>query len=198
MTRSSARRATASRPPARSARPPKRSPTTMIAIGVVALVLVAAIGLAIARNVGRNVGEKFPDQGVGLHLANAEDTPPVDWNSDPPTSGYHWGGGTAPWGIFNEPIGDTFTVHNLEHGGIVIHYRQGIDQPTLDQLTGLGRELLRQNQCLVMIPRAEPMDAPIIVTAWTYMLKLESFDAAAIREFFQAHIGRGPEAVCTP
>jgi hypothetical protein len=36
------------------------------------------------------------------------------------------------------------------------------------------------------------------VTAWTYMLKLDSADTNAITEFFANRVGRGPEAVCRP
>ena len=179
----------------------RRKSNTGIYIGgaLVAAVIIAAIGLALARTSGSSAGEKIPDQGPGLHLQNADDPLPVAWNSNPPTSGYHWGGGTAPWGIFTEPISDTLTVHNLEHGGVVIHYRKDLDQATVGQLADLARELQRQNPCLVMLPRpVDKSDAPIMLTAWNYLLRLQSFDAEAIRGFFNAHIGRGPEAVCTP
>jgi hypothetical protein len=194
MTRRSSRR-----PPSRAAQRRKNNTGMYIGIGVAALVLVAAIGFALNRTAGRNVGERIADQGQGLHLQNPEDPLPAPWNSNPPTSGYHWGGGTAPWGIFTEPIGDTYTVHNIEHGGVVIHYRQGLDQPTVDELTEIARGLLQQNPCVVMVPRpADQIDSPIVLTAWNYLLRLDSPDEAAIREFFDAHIGRGPEAVCRP
>lgn len=193
MTRKSTRR-----PPANAARR-KSNTNTYIGVGVAVVVLLAALGFALARSAGRNVGEKIPDQGVGLHTQNPEDPIPVAWNSNPPTSGYHWGGGTAPWGVFTEPIADTYTVHNIEHGGVIIHYRQGLDGATVDRLTSLARELLRQNPCLVMVPRpADQIDSPVVLTAWTYLMRLDGFDEAAIREFFSAHIGRGPEAVCRP
>lgn len=197
MSRSSTRRSSNNRRPAAARR--KNNTNTYIGIGIVALVLVVAIGFALARSAGRNVGERIPDMGVSLHLPNAEDIPPVPYNSNPPTSGYHWGSGTAPWGILNELVPDTLTVHNIEHGGVVIHYRQGLDQPTLDQLTGVARSLLQENPCVVMVPRpADQIDTPIVLTAWNYLLRLETVDEAAIREFFNAHIGRGPEAVCRP
>ncbi|HWQ12006.1 MAG TPA: DUF3105 domain-containing protein [Roseiflexaceae bacterium] len=194
MTRSS-RRPSRSRGPARR----KSNTSTYIGIAVVAAVLLAAIGFALARTAGPNVGERVPDQGQGLHLQNPDDTPPVAWNSNPPTSGYHWGGGTAPWGIHSEPIQDTLTVHNIEHGGVIIHYRQGLDQASVDRLTEIARGLLRQNPCVVMVPRpADQIDAPVVLTAWNYLLRLQSVDEAAIRAFFNAHIGRGPEAACRP
>jgi hypothetical protein len=196
MTRSSTRRSSSRRT---SVARRKSNTSTYIGIGVVVTILVAAIGFAVWRGASRNVGERIPDMGVSLHLPNAEDIPPVPYNSNPPTSGYHWGGGTAPWGILNEPVPDTLTVHNIEHGGIVIHYRQGLDQATLDQLTGVARGLLQENPCVVMVPRpAEQLDTPIALTAWNYLMRLETVDEESIRAFFDAHIGRGPEAVCRP
>ena len=195
MSRSTARRSSGRRTAARR----KNNNSTYIGIGLVALVLIAAIAFALSRSAGRNVGEKYPDQGVSLHLANAEDVPPVGYNSNPPTSGYHWGGGTAPWGILTEPVADTLSVHNIEHGGIIIHYRQDLDQATVAQLTSVARELLQQNPCVVMLPRpTDQLDSPIALTAWTYLLRLDTVDADAIRAFFNAHIGRGPEAACRP
>ncbi|MEN9935364.1 MAG: hypothetical protein RLZZ387_1943 [Chloroflexota bacterium] len=194
MSRSSTRR-----PPARAAAKRKSNTGLIVGVGIAAVVLVAAIGLALARTAERNIGQKIADQGQGLHIQNPDDPLPAPWNSNPPTSGYHWGGGTAPWGILTEPVADTLTVHNIEHGGIVIHYRQGLDQAAVVELTEVARGLLRQNPCVVMAPRADDsIDSPIVLTAWNYLLPLEGVDAEQIRAFFSAHIGRGPEAVCRP
>ena len=43
------------------------------------------------------------------------------WNSSPPTSGPHYGV-PAVWDFYDEPVPLVQTVHNLEHGGVVIHY----------------------------------------------------------------------------
>ena len=51
-----------------------------------------------------------------------------DWNTDPPTSGEHFGFdnnqqlGTTIWGAWEEPLQMARVVHNLEHGGIFIFY----------------------------------------------------------------------------
>ena len=199
MSRSSTRRSTSRNTSRSTARRKKNNTGTYIGIGVVALILVVAIGFAIYRSASRNVGERIADMGVSLHLANPEDVPPVPYNSNPPTSGYHWGGGTAPWGILNEPVPDTLTVHNIEHGGVIIHYREGLEQATVDQLTEVARDLLRRNPCVVMLPRpADQIDTPIVLTAWNYLMRLETVDRESIEEFFNAHIGRGPEPVCRP
>jgi hypothetical protein len=163
------------------------------------VVLLAALGLGIARTFSRNVGEQIANQGHGLHLQNAEDPLPVAWNSNPPTSGYHWGAGTAPWGVHTTPLPDTMTLHNIEHGGINIFYREGLDPAQLEQLTAQARELLRENPCVVLAPRpADQMDTPIVLTAWNYLLRLEAPDQGVTRQFFDAHIGRGPERECLP
>ena len=175
-----------------------RNVPLLIGLGAAALVIIVAAGFTVARNIGANVGEHIPDLGPSLHIQTPTDPHPP-YNSNPPTSGYHVGSMVAPWGVQTQPISDEITVHNLEHGGVIIHYRQGLDQATVDQLTGLTRELQQQNPCIILLPRpAQQLDVPIAVTAWNYLLKLQSFDADAIRSFFRAHVGRGPEPICRP
>jgi hypothetical protein len=162
-------------------------------------VIGLAVFFSLSRNTGSAAGTHIADQGPSLHLQNPEDPLPVPYNSNPPTSGYHWGGGVAPWGVQNRPLADTITVHNLEHGGVIIHYREDLDAISVSQLAELTRTLQRRNPCIIMQPRvAAQIDSPVIVTAWTYMLKLDSADTNAITEFFSDRVGRGPEAVCRP
>lgn len=171
----------------------------LIGGGVIVLIIAASLYLAVSRNTGQAVGVRIDDVGPSLHLQTPNDPLPVPYNSNPPTSGYHWGGGVAPWGVQTNPISDTITVHNIEHGGVIIHYREGLDQPTIDKLADLTRDLQRQNPCIILVPRpSAKLDVPIVMTAWNYMLKLDTFDAASIQGFFKAHIGHGPEAVCQP
>lgn len=141
--------------------------------------------------------ELIPSLGDSLHL-NAPDQPlPEAYNSNPPTSGWHWGGGAEGPGVKTTPISDTITVHSLEHGFVIIHYRQDTDQATVDRLATLTRQLQQLNPCIILEPRpVANLDVPIAVTSWTYLLKLDGYDENAIRGFFQRHVGRGPEQVC--
>jgi hypothetical protein len=179
----------------------KKTNTPLI-IGIVAAVVIVmvAVGIALSRGSGgASLNEQqFPN------LVPAPDNPHIaevtsphgPYNSNPPTSGWHYGGGTGPWGVSTQPIPDELTVHNLEHGGVVIHYRQGLDQATVDQLTTLTRQLQQQSPCIVLVPRpSDKLDTPIAVTAWTWLMKLNSFDAAAIGAFFRKHVDQGPEHV---
>ena len=169
-------------------------------VGVV-LIMVAA-GIALSRSsASANIAgqQQFPNlvpPPTSPHIAEVT-SPHGPYNSNPPTSGWHYGGGTAPWGVQTQPIADELSVHNLEHGGVIIHYRQGLDQATVDQLTSLTRELQQQSPCIVLLPRpADKMtESPIAVTAWTWLLRQDSFDAGTIRAFFRAHVDQGPEHV---
>src|SRR3982750_2986893 len=154
---------------------------TLLIGGAVAVVLIIlAAGLALSRSGGGNIAgqEQFANL-VPLpgnpHIAQVT-SPHGPYNSNPPTSGWHYGGGTAPWGVQTQPIADELSVHNLEHGGVIIHYRQGLDQATVDQLTSLTRELQQQSPCIVLLPRpADKMtESPIAMTAWTWLLRLDS------------------------
>src|SRR3989344_4007834 len=60
-------------------------------------------------------------------------SPRPDYNSNPPTSGNHYGT-PANWGVYNEPLPDEHLVHNLEHGGIWISYRDPSDQDLIGKL----------------------------------------------------------------
>jgi hypothetical protein len=172
--------------------------TLIIGAAVIVLVILVAVGLSFSRNIGVVAPEHVADMGIANpHIQNPTDPHPP-YNSNPPTSGYHWGGGTAPWGVQTQPIADEFTVHNLEHGGVIIHYRQNLDKATVDQLTTLARELQQSNPCIILVPRpVDKLDVPIAVTSWTYLLKLQTFDANSIRAFYKSHVGYdGPEKIC--
>ena len=197
MSQSSARRASG-----RQARrkPQRKSNTPMIVGGVIALVVVLVIlGIVLsgggAAQIGQQIEPQTPPQ--GQHIQNVTDPHPT-YTSNPPTYGYHFVSPANP-GVYTQPIPDEVTVHNLEHGFIIIHYRQDLDAATVTQLTTLTRELQQQNSCVILEPRAvDKLEVPIAMTAWNWLLKLPSYDPTSIRAFFKAHIGRGPEAVCRP
>jgi len=198
MSQTSARRA-GGRQVQRKKSNSNRSLIIAVVVGVVIIMVVAGLALSRGSSGGPTIGEQIPNMlpdGTSPHIAEVT-SPHTPYNSNPPTSGWHYGGGTAPWGVQTQPIPDELTTHNLEHGGIVIHYRQGLDQGTINQLTTLARQLQQQSPCIVLLPRqADKLtDASIAVTAWTWMLKLQQFDAGQISSFFRQHIDQGPEHV---
>ena len=175
----------ATQPSMRTSRRKARFPLWLLAIGA-GLVLI--VGFVIYRVAVQNsIGQSVPILPVA-HVA-AETQP--NYNSNPPTSGIHTAQ-PASWGVTKQPLPDIALVHNLEHGGIVIHYRPDLDAAQLQQLTQLAGELQRRDRKIVMAPRAEN-DLPITATAWGRMLKQQTLDADAIRAFFDAFINQGPE-----
>ena len=73
------------------------------------------------------------------HLRQGEQPPTYD--SNPPTSGAH-NPRPANWGIYGAVLPDDTVVHNLEHGGIWISYRDK-DPETIRQLEDIARRYPR-------------------------------------------------------
>src|SRR3989338_5338229 len=72
-------------------------------------------------------GEPFPIQGRDHIAVGAQHEP---YRSNPPTSGSHYAQ-PADWGVYEQELPDEQLIHNLEHGGIWISYKD-IDQDTKD------------------------------------------------------------------
>jgi hypothetical protein len=66
-------------------------------------------------------GRQVPEMNR-LHVQPGQAHPP--YNSVPATSGWHYGQPDAPvaWGVYAVALVDEVLVHNLEHGGIGVHY----------------------------------------------------------------------------
>lgn len=110
----------------------------------------------------------------------------VTYNSNPPTSGPHY----AEWtraGIYDQAPDDRNLVHSLEHGYVIIFYH---DKTLKDRLAKLAQDLRVWK--LIVIPR-DNLDAPLALTAWTRILKLQSVDEAKIRDFVNTFRDAGPE-----
>ncbi len=134
---------------------------------------------------GQTVGTKVEDQGSG-HIATGQKG---RYNSTPPTSGEHWAApaAPAPWGIKDTTLPNEVTVHNLEHGGIVIAYND-LSGDDAAKLKSLVRQLIASGYPkIVLEPYPELRDAKVAVTAWTWILKLPSVDQTQIIRFFRAH-----------
>jgi Protein of unknown function (DUF3105) len=118
------------------------------------------------------------------------------WNTDPPTSGPHFGI-PAIFGIYDEPLEIARVVHNLEHGGIFILYGDDVPDATVDEL----RTFYDGHQTgTVMAPRPS-LGNQFAIGAWVgttesgngYLAKCEEFDEPAVSTFFRAFQFQGPE-----
>ena len=154
---------------------------TFALIGAVVIVVAALFGLAALREANKP-GEFIPMM-PSSHIPTAQ-TPHAAYNSDPPTSGPHINLVPA-WGIHDQPIDKEFQLHALEDGGVVINYKPGIDQATLDKLKALT-ESYSDKVDLIPYPN---LSNPIVLTAWTRIQRFDTFDETALRRFIDAYKG---------
>lgn len=126
-------------------------------------------------------------------------TPPqrIKYDSDPPTSGTHYG----TWvnaGFYAEEKQPEELVHSLEHGNVVIYYNPAkLAAADLDAIKALTKQFTGQWDGVVAVPRKDDKN-PIILTAWESTLRLTSFDKARVDQFVDAFRGRGPENPVRP
>jgi hypothetical protein len=126
------------------------------------------------------------------------------WNSNPPTSGPHYGE-WAVWGFYEEEVPFVKSVHNLEHGGVVIHYGPQVRRAELEKLRTFYAE---DPNGLLFAPLPSNGDK-ITLSAWTApdaetgttdrgrgsLARCTRFDEAAFSAFLQTHRYKGPERI---
>lgn len=133
------------------------------------------------------LGEQMPDQGAP-HVARGSGHPA--YNSDPPTSGWHWGDGVAGGGVKTEQVADELVLHSMEHGAAVLWYKSDLSQEEVAQIRAAYDAARIAKK--IMIPRAN-LDVPVALTSWRYLLKLDAIDAARITAFLETNNNRAPE-----
>jgi hypothetical protein len=125
------------------------------------------------------------------------------YNSNPPASGIHTPS-TVVWGIYDEPIATISSVHNLEHGGVVIRYGPDVPASEVAKL----REFYLDDPNGLLVAPMPGLGNTIALTAWTFdqgrqndrtydgegrLAKLERFDEDAFSAFVDTFRARGPE-----
>lgn len=205
------------RVPARGPDGPDRRRTVLIAAGG-ALVLVLLLGAFLALGVGgsgaspedarKSLGaagcslQEIQAQ-PGQHTLGPDET--AKWNTDPPTSGPHFGFnadgsvGTVIWGAYDEPVQLARVVHNLEHGGVYIFYGDDVSDDVVAQL----RAFYDSHETGTILAPYPKLGDEIALGAWVaeedgsaatgYLAKCDSFDEGAYGDFFSAFQFKGPE-----
>lgn len=133
------------------------------------------------------VGTKEPDRGNTHTPRRGEQvTYPTPL---PPTSGTHWALPHAGWGVKDDFEEDEVVLHNMEHGGIAIQYKPGLEAQQLSDLKTLVRQLNTQGFPKVLLRPYAEMTPNIVATAWLWRLELERFDRAQLVSFVRSHYG---------
>ncbi len=166
----------------RVVRPKKASPWPwLIGLGVVLLIALPIIVNAV--RAGNLPGERFRSQG-NVHIQEGVSHP--DYNSDPPTSGWHLPN-IASWGSHAEVLPDELLVHNMEDGGVILWYPLGTEEENAENIEAL-EGVARGYHNVVIAPR-EGLESPYVATAWTRLERFESLDEAGMRAFLEAFEG---------
>lgn len=193
-------------PPARKRvpMPPGASPTEwwrrpIVLAAAAAGALVLAVG-AIAIVLGQGANGSSPDEklaaagctfktypDLGARHVSSYDAK-IDYNSNPPTSGPHYERPVI-WGAYPTPVPPVAEVHNLEHGGIVIHYGSAVDAETKARLT----EFYDDSPNAMLLAPMPSLGDKVTLSAWTKLATCDAYDAGAFAAFRSAFRGNGPE-----
>jgi len=161
---------------------------------IIAVVILATIGAGVLLfKYGNTRPQDIPEKGEVItlqpasHIAIGATHDP--YNSNPPTSGPHYAQ-PADWGVYTQPLPDEQVIHNLEHGGIWITYKD-LDQDTKSQLEDIAR---RYPGSVILTPRPGN-DSKIALASWGRLQKLASFDEKIILDFIRANKNKSPEPI---
>lgn len=163
----------------------------VLLLGAVVLVVILLFGGSGGDGTSA-VGRQQIDDGAG-HIADGASGGP--YSSVPATSGQHWESPTN-WGAYTSPQAEEVVLHNLEHGGIVIWYQPSkLDAAGLASLTTWVQQQITTERFKVILTPWGGADFghPLAVTAWNWLLYLDTSDTGAIRTFLDAHYQKSPE-----
>jgi hypothetical protein len=138
----------------------------------------------------------------GTHVAIDAD---IQWDSNPPSSGPHFGVWAA-YQAYTFPVPRRYYVHDLEHGAIVFLYNCPSACPDVvaalqaasdaipdDPLcTGLG-EGVRVRSVITPDPL---LDVPVAAASWGWTYKADCVDLPSLTQFAQDHYDQSPESFC--
>jgi hypothetical protein len=140
----------------------------------------------------------------GQQLQHVEALPPgFRYNTNPPSSGIHTGQ-TVIYGIYDQPVPAISSVHNLEHGGVVIRYGPRVSAETISQIG----EFYEDNPNGLVVAPMPGLGNDIALTAWTFdqgrqdeqnyegegrLAKCKRFDEDGFQAFVDEYRGKGPE-----
>jgi hypothetical protein len=151
---------------------------------IVALIVVAVVSSTIG---GRELpGEEFPSQG-NAHIGDVGSSHP-EYNSDPPTSGWHVGR-LARWGSYDYVLPDELVIHNMEDGGVILWYPFGAQEQNREHIDRLQRAA-KGYERVVIVPR-DDLSGEYALTAWTRLerIPLEQYSEDRVRRFLDAFEG---------
>jgi hypothetical protein len=160
-----------------AAQPRPRLPLFAAAGAVVVLAAIVVGVMVLGRGSGTDIADEVRAAGGTYRQVEARDNlrpnmrhvtslpKGFKYNTNPPTSGLHFPS-TILWGMYDGPVNRLRSVHNLEHGGIVIHYGPNVPNGTLEQLRGFYQD----DPTAIVIAPLSSLGNKISLAAWTFDL----------------------------
>lgn len=174
----------------------RRSTIIWVSVGVGVVIVIGIILLPTLRPArGETVAIMPSDDHIAI------DSDPGQYNTDPPTSGPHYGS-PLDSGFYEEsdieeigPYPQGYIVHSLEHGYVVLWYNCNILSERLcDELKEAIRHVIDEadNFKVIAFPW-ETIDTPVVMTSWGRMQRFEDFDIGLATQFVNSNRGKSPE-----
>ncbi|HSK16127.1 MAG TPA: DUF3105 domain-containing protein [Gaiellaceae bacterium] len=186
---------------------PRRSRLIFVVVAALIVVAAAAVGIGFIMSGGSDESGGAVGDGTcqrqtfeAQEATHVEELPAdFDYNSTPPTSGYH-SAQTAIWNLYDQPVPSIHYLHNMEHGGVVVQYGSNTPAETVQRLGNWYDQDTRGLIVAPTMPELEEADAvladEIVATSWTHMLRCSDFDEGALDDFvndFRGPQGDAPE-----
>ncbi|MDA1060978.1 MAG: DUF3105 domain-containing protein [bacterium] len=155
--------------------------------GVLFLIILIAAIWYFNRPAGTPNNEVEVEKMETEHIANTDD---VEYNSNPPTSGPHFGDWHKDWRFYETELPVGGLIHNMEHGGVIIWYKSELDETSKAQL-----KEFTENNSKVIATVNEDIPAPIAMSAWGVYELFETFDETKFKRFYKDHRNEAPENI---
>lgn len=163
----------------------RRTPRSAVlaAVAVLSVGLVACGGGDDDGSACGPIRREALDSAYLVHVLGTETA--VEYTSDPPTSGPHQPGPPIE-GVVDDPMTRPIQVGILERGDVLIQHDPDLPTEDVDAL----RELAAEH--VVVAPNPD-LPEPVVATAWVYKRTCSSVDQAALQDFVDERVGKGPE-----
>jgi hypothetical protein len=157
---------------------------TRIGLGVVALLLVAAVGYVVFASMQRG---QVPEGTREFTVEAGHTAETVAYDPTPPVGGEHEGT-PQTCGDYVTPIRSENAVHSLEHGAVWITYRPDLAPDQVDRLRTLA-----EDEAKVLVSPFADLPAPVVVSSWGRQLRLDSAEDDRLGQFVQRFRNDAPE-----
>jgi hypothetical protein len=133
---------------------------------------------------------------------------PIDFHSNPPTSGPHypfW----AAYRVYDTPVPRGFYLHSIEHSAVVLTYNcdrvieaGGDCAALIAQLVAFRDAFGRDDLCneavmnRILVTPDPLLDVPFAAAAWGHSLKAKCFDGELVASFADSYYGMNYENLC--